>query len=112
MLFVIVLPYLGVSFYLIFEHAGMAERNVKQQATQSQFDQYVQTVAAQADPAEQISKAKQLLDSGTITKTEFDQLKQKARRSLGSWWRDRRAMRLAATRARSSASRRSSTERS
>lgn len=79
MIFVIVLPYLGVFVYLIFEHGGMAERDVKhQQAAQSQFDQYVQSVAAQSDPAAQIANAKQLLDNGTITQAEFDQLKQKA----------------------------------
>lgn len=79
MIFVIVLPYLGVFVYLIFEHAGMAERNVKQQqAAESQFDQYVKSVATPSDPAEQIAKAKQLLDGGTITQAEFDQLKQKA----------------------------------
>ena len=78
-IFIIVLPYLGVFVYLIAEHKGMTERAVKQQeAAQSQMDQYVQSVAGKADPAEQIAKAKQLLDSGTITQAEFDQMKQKA----------------------------------
>jgi hypothetical protein len=76
---VVVLPYLGVFIYLIAEHDGMAERAVKkQQEAQSQVDQYVQSVAAKGDPAEQIAKAKALLDSGAITQTEFDQIKQKA----------------------------------
>jgi membrane protease subunit (stomatin/prohibitin family) len=57
----------------------MTERAIKQQeAAQSQMDKYVQSVAAQTDPAEQIAKAKGLLDSGTISQTEFDQIKQKA----------------------------------
>jgi hypothetical protein len=38
----------------------------------------VQSVAGKGDPAEQIAKAKQLLDAGTITQAEFDQMKQKA----------------------------------
>jgi Phospholipase_D-nuclease N-terminal len=77
--FVIILPYLGVFVYLIAEHEGMTERAITQQkAAQSQFDQYVQSVAAQGDPTEQIAKAKQLLDAGTITQTEFDQIKTKA----------------------------------
>jgi hypothetical protein len=78
-IFVIVLPFLGVFVYLIAEHDGMTERTIKQQqAAQEQTDQYVRSVAAQADPAEQISKAKRLLDEGSITQAEFDQMKQKA----------------------------------
>jgi hypothetical protein len=78
-IFIIVLPYLGVFVYLIVEHRGMTERAIKQQqSAQQQMDQYVQSVAAKTDPAEQIAKAKQLLDGGTITQTEFDQIKQKA----------------------------------
>jgi putative oligomerization/nucleic acid binding protein/phospholipase D-like protein len=78
-IFVIVLPYLGVFVYLIAESKGMAERNTQSaQAQQQQFDQYVQSVAAQSDPSEQIAKAKTLLDNGAITQAEFDRLKQKA----------------------------------
>jgi hypothetical protein len=78
-IFVIILPYLGVLIYLIAEHAGMAERSQKQvQQSQAQFDDYVKQVAAQGDPAEQIAKAKALLDAGTITQAEFDQIKTKA----------------------------------
>ncbi|MGZ4354026.1 MAG: SHOCT domain-containing protein [Gaiellaceae bacterium] len=78
-IFVIVLPFLGVLVYLIAESKGMADRNVKQaQAQQSEFDDYVKTVAAKSDPAEQIAKAKGLLDSGAITQAEFDAIKAKA----------------------------------
>lgn len=78
-IFIIVLPYLGVFVYLIAEHKGMTERAVKQQqAAQRQMDEYVQSVAAKTDPTEQIAKAKQLLDGGTISQAEFDQIKQKA----------------------------------
>jgi len=78
-IFVIVLPYLGVFVYLIVEHKGMTERAIsKQQATQSQMDQYVQSVAGTSDPTAQIAKAKGLLDQGTISQAEFDQIKQKA----------------------------------
>jgi len=78
-IFVIILPFLGVLVYLIAESHGMADRNQKQaQAAQSQFDDYVKTVAAQSDPTEQIAKAKGLLDSGAITQAEFDSIKAKA----------------------------------
>ena len=76
---VIVLPYLGVFIYLIAEHKGMTERTIKQQqAAKSEMDQYVRSVATEGDPAAQIAKADELLKSGTITQTEFEQIKQKA----------------------------------
>ena len=77
--FVIVLPYLGVLVYLIAEHKGMTERTIRSQETaKSEMDQYVRSVASQSDPSEQIAKAKRLLDEGTINQAEFDQIKQKA----------------------------------
>ena len=78
-IFVIILPFLGVLVYLIAESKGMAERNVKDvQQAQAQTDDYIRSVAAQSDPAEQIAKAKQLLDSGAISNAEYDAIKQKA----------------------------------
>jgi hypothetical protein len=78
MIFVIVLPYLGVFVYLIANHAGMAERNVKQQrAAQQQLDDRIRS-AAPSGAAADIEKAKQLLDSGAITQAEYDALKAKA----------------------------------
>jgi len=77
--FVIILPYLGVFVYLIAEHKGMTERSIKQaESQQAQMDQYVKSVAGSTDPAQQIANAKQLLEQGTISQAEFDQLKQKA----------------------------------
>jgi hypothetical protein len=78
-IFVIILPYLGVFVYLIAEHKGMTERSIRQQETaKTQMDQYVKSAAGQSDPAEQIAKAKGLLDQGTISPAEFEQIKQKA----------------------------------
>ena len=78
-IFVIVLPYLGVFVYLIAEHKGMTERTIsQQQAAQTQMDQYVKSVASTSDPSAQIANAKALLDQGTISQAEFDQIKQKA----------------------------------
>ena len=77
--FIIILPYLGVFVYLIVEHAGMTERSVKQQkAVQTEMDEYVRSVAGQGDPTAQITKAEELLQRGSITQTEFDQIKQRA----------------------------------
>jgi ABC-type Fe3+ transport system permease subunit len=75
--FVILLPYLGVLVYLIANHDGMADRNVKQiQAQQEAADAYIKSVAGGA--AGEIEKAKGLLDSGAITQAEFDSIKSKA----------------------------------
>jgi hypothetical protein len=80
--FVIVLPFLGVLAYLLIDHDGMAERNNKDAAaSQAQFDDYVRRTAGTGGPASEIEKAKQLLDSGAITQAEFDAIKAKA---LGS----------------------------
>jgi uncharacterized membrane protein YcjF (UPF0283 family) len=77
--FVIVLPFLGVLIYLIANSKEMAQR--KQQdasAARSEFDDYVKNVAASGGPAAEIEKAKQLLDSGAISQAEFDSIKAKA----------------------------------
>jgi Phospholipase_D-nuclease N-terminal len=78
-IFLVVVPYLGVFVYLIAEQKGMSERALeRQQAAQAQTAQYVKSVATQADPTDQIAKAKQLLDSGTITQSEFEGVKRAA----------------------------------
>ena len=77
--FLIVLPFLGVLVYLIANSSGMAERNVKQaKASQAEFDEYVRCVKGGEGGAGEIEKAKGLLDSGTITQEEFDAIKAKA----------------------------------
>ena len=77
-IFVILLPYLGVFIYLIAEGHHMAERNAAQMNTaRAQQDEYIKSVAG-SSPADQIAQAKSLLDSGAITQAEFDGLKAKA----------------------------------
>ena len=77
--FVIVLPFLGVFVYMIVNHDGMTERSVKQQeAARAQSDEYIRSVAGSAGPAAEIEKAKALLDSGAITEAEFETLKRNA----------------------------------
>ena len=73
---IVILPWIGVLAYLIFNHDGMADRNEKQaKAGQAQFDQYVREAAGKGGPASEIETAKKLLDSGTITQAEFDSIK-------------------------------------
>ena len=77
--FVVVLPWLGVLVYLIAEHKGMSERAVKQQQdVQTEFDQYVKSVAGKNDPTDQIAKGSELLQKGAISQAEFDEMKRKA----------------------------------
>ena len=75
----IVLPFLTALAYLITRGRGMAERQMAAvREAQGETDQYIQSVAGRTNPAEQIASAKALLDAGTITQPEFDQLKVKA----------------------------------
>jgi hypothetical protein len=77
--FVVVLPWIGVLVYLIVNHTGMAERRAQDtQVAQAQFDQYVRDAAGKGGPASEIQTAKQLLDSGAISQAEFDAIKAKA----------------------------------
>ncbi len=79
MIFLILMPFLGVLIYLIANGQGMGERHVaRAQAQQAQFNDYVQSVATSGGSAGEIAKAKELLDSGAITQAEFDSLKAKA----------------------------------
>ena len=68
-----------IFIYLIVRGKGMSQRAIQQQQqTQAQFDDYVRQTTGAASPTDQIASAKQLVDSGSISQTEFDQLKQQA----------------------------------
>jgi hypothetical protein len=77
--FLIVLPFLGVLIYLIANSGGMAERQAEQsRQAEAQFAGYVQSVAdSGGGSASELTKAKALLDSGAISQAEFDSLKAK-----------------------------------
>ena len=78
-IFLIIFPFLALVIYLIARGRGMVERQAGEvRKAQVATDQYIQSVASQGNPADQIASAKSLLDSGTISQDEFDQLKQKA----------------------------------
>ncbi|MGK5113945.1 MULTISPECIES: PLD nuclease N-terminal domain-containing protein [unclassified Geodermatophilus] len=67
----LVLPFLGVFIYLIGQGRGMVERSasaIEQQRAAT--DAYVRSVAAGAE-AEQLAKARGLLESGAITPEEY-----------------------------------------
>jgi hypothetical protein len=77
--FVLVLPFLGILVYLIVRGHGMQERAIDAvKAQQAAMDEYVRTTAGAGDATDQIAKAKSLLDGGAITQAEFDDIKRKA----------------------------------
>jgi Phospholipase_D-nuclease N-terminal/Short C-terminal domain len=79
LIFMLFVPFVGVFVYLIVNHDEMAQRNLDQaRAQQAQFDEYVKATAGAGGAASEIDKAKQLLDSGAITQSEFDAIKAKA----------------------------------
>ena len=79
LIFMLFLPFIGVLAYLIVNHDEMAQRNLERaKAERAQFDDYVKATAGSGGAASEIERAKQLLDSGAITQTEFDAIKAKA----------------------------------
>jgi Phospholipase_D-nuclease N-terminal len=73
-LFLIFVPFLTALVYLIARGQGLAERSeARHQAREEGTKTYVQS--APVSPAEELAKASALLDSGTITKAEFDSIK-------------------------------------
>jgi uncharacterized membrane protein len=78
MIFLIFVPILTALVYLIARGRGMAERQMADmREARSETDQYIRSVAS-SSPAEEIAKAKTLLDSGAISQAEFDGLKARA----------------------------------
>jgi hypothetical protein len=78
-IFVIILPLLGVLFYLIFRGNKMHDRQLQDAAQQEQaFRSYVQDVSASSSStADELTKLAQLRDQGVITPQEFESQKAK-----------------------------------
>jgi len=78
-IFVIIIPWLGILVYVIARGKGMQERQLEQaREMQAAQASYIQSVAGGTTATEQIASAKSLLDSGAITQEEFAALKSKA----------------------------------
>ena len=82
-LFIVILPFLGMFVYLIVRGHGMTDRAIEsQRAMQERQAEYIKSVAGSSAGSgaatDQIAAAKSLLDSGAITQQEFDQIKAKA----------------------------------
>ena len=73
-------PFITALVYLIARGDGMAERHMEtmRHAQESQAA-YIQSVAGSGgSSSEEIARAKDLLDAGTITQAEYESLKAKA----------------------------------
>ncbi len=76
-IFVIVLPFLGILVYLIARGGKMQERTVKDAAQQKQaFDSYVRE-AAGSNTADDLAKLADLKEKGVLTDAEFQAQKAK-----------------------------------
>jgi membrane protease subunit (stomatin/prohibitin family) len=78
-LFVIILPFLGVLVYLIARGGSMHERAEQSaQRQQKQFDDYVKAAAGSSGgSADELAKLADLKSKGVITDAEFDAQKAK-----------------------------------
>jgi Short C-terminal domain/Phospholipase_D-nuclease N-terminal len=77
-IFVIILPYLGVLIYLIARGGSMHERAAAQAAQQQKaFDSYVRETAGSGSSADELSKLADLKAKGVITDAEFEAQKAK-----------------------------------
>jgi hypothetical protein len=79
LIFVIVLPFLGVFVYIIARGRGMNERDVREvQARQQSFDTYVREAAGSGGgTADELAKLADLRERGVISDAEFEQQKAK-----------------------------------
>lgn len=78
MIFVIILPFLGVFVYLIARGRAMGERELLQaQRTEEDFRSYVRQSAGSGNPSQELARLAELKNRGDITVAEFEQAKAK-----------------------------------
>ncbi|WP_337026918.1 SHOCT domain-containing protein [Microbacterium sp. LB16] len=80
-IFLLFFPIITALVYLIARGRGMGERSQAQaKQLQEAQSEYIKSVAGAgaASPADEIAKARALLDAGTIDQAEYDALKAKA----------------------------------
>ena len=76
-IFLFIFPFLTVLVYVIARGKGMNERaRERARDYQQSTEEYIRRVAQ--SPSDEIAKAKDLLDAGSITPEEFDTIKSRA----------------------------------
>jgi hypothetical protein len=84
LIFVIILPFLGVFVYLIARGSKMTQRDVDDaQAADQAMRSYVKEVAQESSPADELAKLADLRERGVITDAEFQQSKAKILQTTG-----------------------------
>ena len=74
----LVLPFIAALIYLAKHSDGLSDRRYYDQVHQADFSEHAASVAADGGSTGEIARAKELLDAGTITSAEFEQLKTRA----------------------------------
>ena len=75
LIFLIFVPFLTALIYLIARGRTMTERSAERARLNQEYtESYIRNVAS-SSPSEEISKAKALLDSGTITESDYAKIK-------------------------------------
>ncbi|MGY6021820.1 SHOCT domain-containing protein [Streptomyces spinosirectus] len=81
LIFVILLPFLGVFVYVLARGKGMGDREVRHaRARQRAFDDYIRETAgpaARASEADQLAKLSEIRSRGDISDDEFQRAKEK-----------------------------------
>jgi len=84
LIFVIILPFLGVFVYLIARGRGMSDRDVQDaQARDQAMRAYVRDAAQESSPADELAKLADLRERGVISDAEFQQSKAKVLSTTG-----------------------------
>ena len=79
LIFVVIVPFLGVFVYIIVHGASMTRRQLESAASQqAAFDDYVrQTASSSSSGADELAKLAKLKEQGVITDAEFTAQKAK-----------------------------------
>src|SRR5215468_11870765 len=84
LIFVIILPFLGVFIYLIARGHSMNERDVQDaQARDQAMRAYVREAATEGSPADELAKLADLRERGVISDADFQQSKAKVLQKTG-----------------------------
>jgi ABC-type multidrug transport system fused ATPase/permease subunit len=77
-IFIIIVPFLGVLIYLIARGGSMHERAIAQaQHQQKAFDDYVRTTAGGSSNVDELAKLADLKEKGALSQSEFEAQKAK-----------------------------------